>query len=477
MVLSAPRECQFSGETQIRQFGDDTLEEMSSVEFAHRPHARGLPFPACRSTRMFPRLLALSLILSVPRPAHAVRTELNGRALTSHASCEPGTFHDSSADVCVDCPVGQYTSGRKPVCRFLDLTDYDCSSYFNPTTFQTKFGFSDVVGAECDFGTAKTTYTLFEQSTATCSFADVAFSECTGSATIDAQAVVTFRMSCDIDEGDIVFQTCRDNLVGNGSRVECTWEGGLEDSCTACPPGTLCSSTSTIDPPPCFHGLACDGASMSACLAGSYSTGGLAACLNCPNGSTCPLDGWGEPSKCPAKYYSGTGATQCEECWAGHACPTEATEWPVRCLEGYYAPATSEQCSQCAPGATSDAGSSECSAMNCSASSDSAKNGTDGSFYCIHGGTVGGTAGACTCAGCDAGYNGASCQNAITSPTPASTPANTSSSTPANTSSPPPPTPPSFPPPNLVLDDDDRAPTPLSLFLLLTMTALVLVAT
>ena len=412
-------------------------------------------------------------MLSVPRPAHAVRTELNGRALTSHASCEPGTFHDSSADVCVDCPAGQYTSGRKAVCRFLDLTDFDCSSYFNPTTFHTKYLFHDVVGAECDFGSSKTTYTLFEQSTATCSFADVGFSECTGNVTIDSLDAVTFRMSCDIDEGDIVFQMCRDNLVGNGtmtydgsgsgqvgngSRVECAWEGGLEDSCTACPPGTLCSSTKTIDPPPCPHGLTCDGFYYTMCGAGTYSTGGLASCLNCPNGTECPSARNGEPTKCPAKYYSGTGATQCEGCWAGHACPTEATEWPVRCLEGYYAPALSEQCSQCAPGTTSDAGSSECSAMNCSASSDSAKNGTDGSFYCIHGGTVGGTAGACACTGCDAGYNGASCQTAITSPTPAATP--------ANTSSPPPPTPPSFPPPNLVLDDDDRAPTPLSLFLL-----------
>ena len=395
-----------------------------------------------------------------------------GRALKHlelDTTCEPGTSvtHEQGEGVCVDCPVGHYTSGRKPVCKLLDLTDFDCSSYFNPTAFQAKYAFSDVVGVECDFGSAPT-YTLFEQSTATCSFADVAFSECTGSAAIDSLDAVTFRLSCDIDAGDIVFQTCRDNLVGTGSRVTCTWEGGLEN-CTACPPGTFCEGMNTIDPPPCPHGHACDGASKSACLAGSYSTGGLAACLNCPNGSTCPLDGWGEPSKCPAKYYSGTGATVCEECWAGHACPTEATEWPVRCLEGYYAPALSDQCSQCAPGTTSDAGSSECSAMNCSASSDSAKNGTDGSFYCVHGGTVGGTAGSCTCAGCDAGYNGASCQTAITSPTPASTP--------ANTSSPPPPTPPSFPPPNLVLDDDDRAPTPLSLFLLLTMTALVLVAT
>ena len=192
----------------------------------------------------------------------------------------------------MNCPAGHYTSGRKPVCRLLDLNNWQCSSYFNPTTFQTKYGFSDVVGVECDFGTAKTAYTLFEKSTATCSFADVAFSDCTGSAAIDNLDSVTFRLSCDIDAGDIVFQTCRDNLVGAGSRVACTWEGGLEN-CTACPPGTFCEGTNTIDPPPCPHGHACDGASKTACVAGTYSTGGLATCLNCPNGSTCPMDGWG----------------------------------------------------------------------------------------------------------------------------------------------------------------------------------------
>lgn len=154
-----------------------------------------------------------------------------GRALKHlelDTTCEPGTSvtHEQGEGVCVDCPVGHYTSGRKPVCKLLDLTDFDCSSYFNPTAFQAKYAFSDVVGVECDFGSAPT-YTLFEQSTATCSFADVAFSECTGSAAIDSLDAVTFRLSCDIDDGDIVFQTCRDTLVGTGSRVTCTWEGGL----------------------------------------------------------------------------------------------------------------------------------------------------------------------------------------------------------------------------------------------------------
>ena len=37
----------------------------------------------------------------------------------------------------------------------------------------------------------------------------------------------------------------------------------------------------------------------------------------------------------------------------------------------------------------------------CTASSDPNKDGTDGEFYCINGGTIGGTTGSCTCTSCD----------------------------------------------------------------------------
>ena len=53
-----------------------------------------------------------------------------------------------------------------------------------------------------------------------------------------------------------------------------------------------------------------------------------------------------------------------------------------------------------------------CSADSCTASSLSTKDGTDGNFYCINGGTVGGTTGSCTCTSCNAGYGGASCETA-----------------------------------------------------------------
>ena len=44
-------------------------------------------------------------------------------------------------------------------------------------------------------------------------------------------------------------------------------------------------------------------------------------------------------------------------------------------------------------------------AGGCSTSTNSSKDGSDGSFYCINGGTVGGIAGSCTCTSCNSGYD------------------------------------------------------------------------
>ena len=50
----------------------------------------------------------------------------------------------------------------------------------------------------------------------------------------------------------------------------------------------------------------------------------------------------------------------------------------------------------------------------CAASADPNKDGSDGIFYCINGGTIGGSTGSCTCTSCNAGYEGVSCQTAST---------------------------------------------------------------
>ena len=48
-------------------------------------------------------------------------------------------------------------------------------------------------------------------------------------------------------------------------------------------------------------------------------------------------------------------------------------------------------------------------AMPCVASTNSSKDGGDGDFHCVNGGTIGGSTGSCTCTSCDTAYGGASC--------------------------------------------------------------------
>ena len=52
-----------------------------------------------------------------------------------------------------------------------------------------------------------------------------------------------------------------------------------------------------------------------------------------------------------------------------------------------------------------------CSPDPCLATSTSTDDGSDGNFYCINGGDIGGTTGSCTCSSCNTGFSGISCQN------------------------------------------------------------------
>ena len=51
-----------------------------------------------------------------------------------------------------------------------------------------------------------------------------------------------------------------------------------------------------------------------------------------------------------------------------------------------------------------------CAADDCQATSTSKDAGSDGNFYCINGGDIGGTTGSCTCSSCNTGFYGISCQ-------------------------------------------------------------------
>ena len=139
-------------------------------------------------------------------------------------------------------------------------------------------------------------------------------------------------------------------------------------------------------------------------------------CLTCPAGSfnaadddasgvntTCDVSPTSSPPPCDASIpLTNGGAGNCTSSLAsGSMCqPT--------CDSGYTVSGTSS----CDAGTLTAA---MCSANPCSASTDSSKDGSDGTFYCINGGTVGGTTGSCTCTSCDAGYEGLSCEAEISS--------------------------------------------------------------
>ena len=91
----------------------------------------------------------------------------------------------------------------------------------------------------------------------------------------------------------------------------------------------------------------------------------------------------------------------------------DGTDGNFYCINGGTVGGTTGSCT-CTSCNAGYGGASCETAGACSTSTDPSKDGADGSFYCINGGTVGGTAGSgsCTCTSCNTGYEGASCQTA-----------------------------------------------------------------
>ena len=144
------------------------------------------------------------------------------------------------------------------------------------------------------------------------------------------------------------------------------------------------------------------------------SNGGVGDCINSlASGSTC------QPT-CNAGYtVSGTSscdagtltAATCSEnpCTASTDNSRDGSDGTFYCINGGTIGGTTGSCTctSCNAGYEGD----NCHTVSlCTASADSSKDGSDGTFYCINGGTVDGTTGSCTCTSCDAGYSGANCQ-------------------------------------------------------------------
>ena len=262
--------------------------------------------------------------------------------------CAPGRSGpvDSadSDDLCSDCAVGTFASGREAYCIFPDV-DVTCKPTFDSAVsgwaaiLDPAFGVSTAaltLAAHCVF--AKDAPAFISGDAAQCHFAqlgqlDANPSTCTPSATVDADGVTTNLFACDIDPGDAVdaavFETCMLQGLITGATARCVWRGD-QTACAACPAGSLCAATGTIEPTPCPQGEACpDGATSETCAAGTYAGGGFDACVNCPSGTQCPDAGTGEPTPCPPGTYATGGKATCAECadffFAEHSRTTRGT--------------------------------------------------------------------------------------------------------------------------------------------------------
>ena len=126
---------------------------------------------------------------------------------------------------------------------------------------------------------------------------------------------------------------------------------------------------------------------------------------------TCKCDkGWtgvkcGQGTTCDSGY-SGTNCDTADPCTASADPTKDGTDGNFYCINGGTAGGTTGSCT-----CTCDSGYSgtNCNTADpCTASTDPTKDGTDGNFYCVNGGTAGGTTGSCTCT-CDSGYSGTNC--------------------------------------------------------------------
>ena len=205
------------------------------------------------------------------------------------------------------------------------------------------------------------------------------------------------------------FGTCRKNCTSSEFQdgIECTAKkdagqvcgefshnfrpGTSSDQCTS----GLCGGSYCCDEAAANTGyMTCDQLCISGCSCCSHCSQYSGECVRM---DSCPADA-GIPYVAPTNG----GVGNCTDSLAsGSTCqPT--------CDSGYTVSGTSS----CDAGTLTAA---MCSANLCSASTDSSKDGSDGTFYCINGGTVGGTTGSCTCTSCDAGYEGLSCEAEISS--------------------------------------------------------------
>ena len=119
-------------------------------------------------------------------------------------------------------------------------------------------------------------------------------------------------------------------------------------------------------------------------------------------------------TKLAAVVDAGNIWTYDSNCFASADASANGSDGNFYCVNGGVVGGTTNECTcTCTAGyeGTNCQIVSE-TASACVASDTPTEDGSDGNFYCVNGGVVGGTAGNCTCTSCDVGYEGASCQTA-----------------------------------------------------------------
>ena len=212
--------------------------------------------------------------------------------------------------------------------------------------------------------------------------------------------------------------------VGNGALNDCSSTLAHGAACTptcntgytlsgtrSCTAGAL-TDTVVCNPDPCdASGAISNGVAGSGCT--STLAHGSSCTPTCNSGYT--LSG---TRSCSAGTLTNTAACNGNSCDASGAVANGAlndctstlahgASCTPTCNTGYTRSGTRS----CAAGTLTN--TVVCNPDPCTPDeNDDSKNGDDGIFYCINGGTVSGTTGSCLCTGCDPGFGGASCETA-----------------------------------------------------------------
>ena len=213
--------------------------------------------------------------------------------------------------------------------------------------------------------------------------------------------------TCQVDGTTIDETAC----VNNGQKF-CPADGTCQNDCSGCTDYTVAGNTCQATGTPASQ-TSCVNNDQKFCPSGASAQSDTCQddCTGCTGytveGNTCAIN------QCSAySFPTGVVPGDSSGCTDGGTLAQGGT-CALKCDTG-YATGGSGTTLTCASGALNGAAATSdltCTLL-CTASTDSSKTGSDGEFYCINGGTIGGTIDSCECTSCNTGFEGTSCQTA-----------------------------------------------------------------